>query len=264
MAADGKSPVAGDDAAVARRIADLSRKLDEVSVAASGAKTVGRVMTILIALVAVFSVFRIVLPFDNIRTKPELYTKALVEQFNASVYPKLQEEIDESIKKTGPVVQKIATDKIEKRGPEVVRALDTEAKILLESMKGYGEDVWANRIGALNDKIYDRIADKMPELADKDKAEVIVGNAHQAVTGAMERLIAEHMKDHVEAITSIQTEIANFPVPSNVKEMSDEELKSAFMDLISTYSMTTLKGGLTPQTKAFLADLGSQNTEEKN
>ncbi len=51
-------------------------------------------------LVAVFSVFRIVLAFDNIRTKPELYTKALVEQFNASVYPKLQEEINESIKKT--------------------------------------------------------------------------------------------------------------------------------------------------------------------
>lgn len=258
MASEGNVSPPGDQD-VARRIDSLSRKLDEVNAAAASAKNVGRIMAVLIAVVAIISVVRLIYPFKAIKDNPTIYANALGNEFETSVYPLLKEKLGESFEKTGPVISSLARKQLEKRQPEIVKALDSEARTLLENLKATAGDLWTTRAQAINDKLYDRIASDFPELAKEDQAEKVIGNAHLAVTGAVERFLHDYMKDHIEAITSIEMQIETFPVPSHIKNMTDAELKAAFMDKISTYSMTTLKGGLQPQTKEFLRDLGKED-----
>ncbi|HNM47843.1 MAG TPA: hypothetical protein PKH51_12555, partial [Candidatus Sumerlaeota bacterium] len=138
---------------------------------------------------------------------------------------------------------------------------DAETKTFMENVKKMGETMWKDHIQNLDAQIYKRIEERVPELADHEKAEVAITNAHQAVNAAIERLISEYLEEHVNSISSIQEQITNFPIPTHVKDKSDDELRDAFMDLLATYSTNTLKAGLSPQTREFLADLGSDNSK---
>ncbi len=261
MATEGKVPPSGDGDPVARRIADLSKKLDEVKSATASAKAAGHVMTLLLVVAAIFGVVSLASPFWALKERPEDVKRAMIAEFDKAIKPELMRELEESQSKTGPVVREMIYTKVRERGPEFVDAFDAETKTFMENVKKMGETMWKDHIQNLDAQIYKRIEERVPELADHEKAEVAITNAHQAVNAAIERLISEYLEEHVNSISSIQEQITNFPIPTHVKDKSDDELRDAFMDLLATYSTNTLKAGLSPQTREFLADLGSDNSK---
>ena len=261
MATEGKVPPSGDGDPIARRIADLSNKLDEVKSATASAKAAGHVMTLLLVVAAIFGVVSLASPFWTLKERPEEVKRAMIAEFDKSVKPELLRELQESQSKTGPAVRQMVYTKVRERGPEFVDAFDAETKTFMENVKKMGGTMWKDHIQNLDAQIYKRIEERVPELADHEKAEVAITNAHQAVNAAIERLISEYLEEHVNSISSIQVQITNFPIPTHVKDKSDDELRDAFMDLLATYSTNTLKAGLSPQTREFLADLGSDNSK---
>lgn len=261
MATEGNVPPSGDGDPIARRIADLSKKLDEVKSATASAKAAGHVMTLLLVVAAIFGVVSLASPFWTLKERPEDIKRAMIAEFDKAVKPELMRELEESQSKTGPAVRQMVYTKVRERGPEFVDAFDAETKTFMENVKKMGGTMWKDHIQNLDAQIYKRIEERVPELADHDKAEVAITNAHQAVNAAIERLISEYLEEHVNSISSIQEQITNFPIPTHVKDKSDDELRDAFMDLLATYSTNTLKAGLSPQTREFLADLGSDNSK---
>ncbi|MCC6546779.1 hypothetical protein IT570_06380 [Candidatus Sumerlaeota bacterium] len=258
MATEGKVPP-GDSDPIARRIEDLSRKVDEVRSAAASAKAAGHIMTLLIAVAAVVGVVTLVSPFWGLKEKKhqDELVAALVAEYNATIKADLMKELEESQANTGPVVREILTKKWHERSPEVVDAFSKESSIFTDNVKKLGEKMWQTHIANLDSQIYNRLEKSVPDLADADKTEVVLNNAHEAVNSAVERLISEYLKEHVDSINSIQEQITAFPIPSHIKDKSDDELRDAFSDILITYSTNTLKAGLNPQSRAFLSDLGN-------
>lgn len=248
MAADAGSPIQGNDA-VADRLAKLNRKMDEAQAAAARAKTVGRVMTVLVVVAAFTGVYLLLKPLADAYQNPEPYKKAFQEEFEASILPRLQEEMGKNGQRIALEVKDEVVKKVQARQEEIFGAVDTEMRAFVTNLQDHGTKEFETRQATIRKHIEETLLADVPELKDPEKADTIMANASAAMDGAVQRLMNQHLAQHMEHMLSIERRINEYPVPEDVARMSDDELSQAMVDSLGQYAMLIFRSSLAPSTK---------------
>ena len=255
MAGDGTAPTSADVEALARKVAQLNQKLEDYQAAQSQTRWTVRIMTVAILASAIFGVYSLLSPLSKVITEPKPYRDAILADFNEMVLPRIRRELDESYRKVGPVLLGSIQKSFEKRQPELVRVIDVESQKLLADLMEMTQSELQARLEGMNKKVYDRIIQDIPELKDPSTAETVVGNAQVALESAVNRVIQEKLKRHIDAVLAIERELNAFPIPVEVQKLTDTELGEELVNTLGIYSTFVMRRGLPAEVKQYLSEL---------
>jgi len=243
--------------ALARRIGELHAKLDATTATVGTTKNIARVLTVALIFSAVFGVYMLVSPFADAYNNPKPYKEALETDFRDRIRPTLEKEIKDSVQKTVPQVQQLISKKLTERYEEVTNALTMQTQVFLDEMKDFSEKELTSRIEKLNKSVHTRIVKEIPQLADEDIANLVVGNAQVAMERAVQRIVDEHLAVHMTTVSSIESELHSFPIPDHFKQMGNSQLSEELVSKMTIYSTNMLRSSLSANQKGFLQHLAS-------
>lgn len=255
MAGDGTAPASADVEALARKVAQLNQKLEDYQAAQSQTRWTVRIITVAILASAIFGVYSLLSPLAKVITEPAPYKAAILSDFNEMVLPRVRRELDESYRKVGPALLGSIQKSFEKRQPELVRVIDVESQKLVSDLTEMTQTELQARLEGLNKKVYDRIIQGIPELKDPATSEIVVGNAQVALESAVNRVIQEKLKRHIDAVLAIEQELNTFPIPERLHKLTQAELGDELVNTLGVYSTFIMRRGLPDEVKQYLSEL---------
>lgn len=242
----------------ARRIQE---KLNLMQEATRSVKRSGRLMAVLIALVAIGGVYKLLSPFLEAYKNPAPYQKAIGVELEQKVLPALQDESQKLVNVFGPELYGTVSQKISDRLPEITTVVQAEALGLVQELSTEAESRLLERSDKMIDRLKTRLIEEVPEFGDDDQTETIMENVHQAATSAMDRFIQTYFQDHIHAVTNLQVRIETFPVPEHIKDMNDIELQDHLTDTLGAYVTHQLGSTMSPQMKEFLRTIETKQAQ---
>lgn len=252
MAADKPAAAGGDLDAMDRRLAELNRKMEEADRAAASAKFTGRIMTVLIVVVALLGVYLLLSPLIQAFSNTKPYQDAMAKELTDRVMPHVSEELQKSLQVVGPKVGSAVVEQVKGRQEEVTAELYKQVNLLMEGLRSHSEERLSAEVAGLEGKIRERIERDLPELKDKDQAELIMGNATLAVENAVQQLIADNLEVHINSLVSIGERINGIEVPPHLKEMSDDQLSEELTNALGNYAIVVLQAKMPNETRDVL------------
>ncbi len=230
----------GDDA----RIRRLEEKFEQLQAAQSSTKLTGRILTAVFAAVVLFAGYRMVEPVIEIANNPKPFTDRIAEDMQRNVFPRLQSEGEALIKEDLlPYAEKELKAHIEKRIPEITAKIESEGGQLIADLTTLIEVRLKERAGNFQAKYYEIFAERFPDLADEQKATVIMNNLQIALDNVGERILGDYLHEHREAITRMSLSFDKMRVPDNLKAMTNTQLLdhtlAAFADVLATWFQLT-------------------------
>jgi hypothetical protein len=242
METGGPGSGGGDLSSISRRLEILEQKLKEAERSDSGAKKTARLVTIIIAVVAVAGVLYLLYPIIDAFNNSERYSEALYAEFEETVQPAVSREFQQSIEKVGPVIVRLARQQLDTRQEEIVMTVDKEMMTFFSSMETLAETELAERVTTVEDGVKKRFATLFPDLAeDKERWEIILGNADLALESAVTEIVTDNFTPHLEALAGIETRIRQFPVPARIQSMGDAELGEEFNRALAEYAIVIIR-----------------------
>lgn len=248
MASD--NPVPPGDGELARKMDEINRKLDAVGSANMRTKIVSLVLALAIIGVGVYGVFKVSSPFQKAYDEPQKYVEAITAEMEERVLPILQAEGKLLQEKAQPFIIETIQTKFEARQDEIASAAHNQLTTMIDEMKEFAEGEFTTRRDRIEGAILDRVKTEVPELADEANTEIIMVNAQKAMSAAVERIMADHMHSHVESIANIGTRFEMFPIPADLKAMSEDELREELTSALGQYAAGAFRHSLAPQTRA--------------
>jgi hypothetical protein len=236
--------------------------MDEAASASSTAKNVGRVMTALIVIAAVIGVWFLIQPFVVAAQNPKPYQDALEKEMTGTVYPALMEELEsEEFQTAMRGVGDTVVAKLQERDEEAYAAVDREIRAFVDEMTTWGEQEITTRRDGIREYVEKKVTDVAPELKDDAVAEQVLANASKGMDGAVNRIVEKYLQGHMNHLISIGDQIQKFPVPDDVAAMTDDELSDTLVQELGAYSMSIFQTSLSPETRAFLRQVGEEETQ---
>lgn len=235
---------------LADQLERLEKKLDLVEEAARRSRNTARIMTLVIAIVAIAMVWLLVKPLVNIMSHPEPYQEQLARDLNQRFVPQVRAEATTMVNELRPVYQEAFERVRERRGPEVVERVQQETVLLVnnfgtniqEQMTEFQTEFEAAQLA--------RLKQEFPQLTDEDYAAEIVERVSTAMQRVVERVITELFAEHYDALLRLETSFNGIGVPDDVAAMSPEELEEHISAVLMEYFTLKLdvvrRGGAAP------------------
>jgi len=229
-------PGGGNVDELARRLETLERKLQESEKANSGAKTTARLITIVVAIVAVGGVMYLLYPIINAYNNSEEYYAAMYAEFEENVQPAVTRELQLSLETVGPEVAELARQALEQRQDDIVATAEREMRILIDTLSEIGEEDLAEYVVVVETGIRERFESLFPDLAqDPEQLELVLGNMDLAMEGAVAEVVNTRLSPHLESLANIETRLRQFPIPPRIRSMSDLQLGDEFNRALAEY-----------------------------
>jgi len=225
--------MAGNDNDLARQLERLESKLNDLEAAANGAKMAGRIMTVLVAVVAITMVVMLMGPFHAAYKNPKPFQDKLTKDFQAEANKVLQVELAKFKGEVVPAYQNALANAGRKREAEIAGLLEREANLLRENVVQDLTDQMLAFQNRLVETQKARLEKEFPELADPDQAELILGRLTHVSEAVATRMINDIFGDHYAAITALETSFNSIDVPEKIREMNDDQLGRHVSDLVA-------------------------------
>jgi len=236
-------------AAVAGR---LSQKLDLLQKETRSTKKVTRIMVILVVISALVGIYMIVSPLLSAYRNPEPYQQALLGEFEKRILPEMQKETEAMIRAAGPDIWEDVKKNVNERRPELAAKVGEEWTILMDDLQSKIQERFINKGEEFTELLQERLKQEVPLAADQEKSELIMANTYKATENAVSRVLEEHFSSHVDTVTRIQTRIAKFPVPEELKEKNEEQLSDLLILRISDFLSQTIQMSMSPEMEKFV------------
>lgn len=238
--------------ALAARIDRLNQKMDQAKSAAGTAKAVSIVVAIVIAAAAIIGILILLGPLRAAFNNPEPYREALLAEFQDSVRPAIEAEIKANSERILKEVGNSAQAAFQARQEELFIGVNDELRTFTENMQEWGVDQIQTRRQRVRDYIEKAVVAEVPELQDPDKTELILSNAAGAMDSVVTRIMDEYLSGHMALMANIETQIAQFPIPEEYQDMSEDELTQEMVNQLGIYAMSVFADTINPQTRDFL------------
>jgi hypothetical protein len=238
-----------------KRVKDLNRRLAEVNAAVKQSKLISLILTLLLVVAAIGGVYNLLRPFISAYQNPKPYQDAFLTELQTNVMPEVQRQMQEVLSTTGRDVLKLSVDRFLERREDLQRAVEAETALLMADLGEFAEKTLADQVVNFEVKVTETFARIAPQLNDPEKRDVIIGNASVALEAAVRRIVNDRLSDHINSLLHIEQMLLDYPVPEELKAMSDTELQQKLLDDLSAYAIATLKRTIGPETKQFLREL---------
>lgn len=261
MADESKSANNREGGGEYEQVKRIQKKLGLMQEAARSAKRSGRIMAVVIALVAIGGVYKLLSPFLEAYRNPAPYQKAITEEMERNVLPALQDESQKLVNVFGPELYGSVSRKVSERLPEITKVLEAEGKGLVQELANEAEIRLSNRSEKMINRLKKRLVDEVPEFRDEEKTVTIMNNVHLAATSAMDRFMQTYLQDHIHAVTNLQVRIETFPVPERIQTMDDLQLRDHLTETLGVYVTNQLSTSMSPQMKDFLRTIETKQAQ---
>lgn len=233
MAANGSG-----DADIKQKLERIESKLGQLDAAAGKLKIVGRVMTVLVVIVAITMVINMLSPAIALYKNPAPLTTKVKEGLESRVVPTAKTELLKAKDTLVPVYSKAAEKVFKDREVEIYQKVRSEADGLyadLEKSLGVKLEDFGK---ALAEKQYARLVKEYPQIENLDKKTDPANPGmrkmdliHGSVIHASQKLTDEYFRTHFDALAKLEAEFNAIEVPANVKVMDTKELEAHVSDL---------------------------------
>lgn len=210
----------------------IQKKLQEVEALQKRNKTTSTLSSIAILIVALIMIGIVGKPLFTIYTERGKMQKRLESQIEERIAPKAQKELETLVKTVVPKYQAEAQVVIEKRQSEIVDKVTKEYNTLYENLSAHLTTQITDFLEDFSERQYTMLLEEFPELTQLDetpdpanpdlkRSEMIALAVHEATSKFSNNIFAKH----TEALSKMDTEFNGIEVPSNFKEMTNQELK---------------------------------------
>lgn len=236
----------------------LNEKLAIMKAATRTVKRTGRLMAILVAVVAIGGVYILLLPLLSAYKNPGPYQNAFRIEVEKQILPALQTESQALLKAVGTEILQAIQQNASRRLPEITAKLEQEGQTLAQELSDEAKQRLSARSAKILTRLEKTIAVEIPQSADPKKAELILANGHKAAQNALDRFLQTYLKDHLNSVTNLQSRIEKFNVPKHVQEMSDDQLREYLTETLGVYATRLTSAARSPQMKEFLLHRSEQ------
>lgn len=227
-----------DISAQLQRIEDKTKALEK---AQASAKNSGRIVVVLILVVAIGMIAFAIQPFISLARNPAPLTAELQTAVTRVLAPQAQEEARLLWQEVLPVYEEAVPRILDESYPEVSGRLGAE----FDTFKANLERETRRRVGALAQQVFEEnqhlILEWLPELASDDdpsvvdeaKAEAYAGRLGRIVEDAGARAAQELFGPHFAALSRLEIAFQSLEPPQQIAAMSDPDLRTFIGDRIS-------------------------------
>jgi len=261
MNEERKTPAEMEVGAVGDQARRLNEKLAAMKAASRTVKRTGRLMAVLVAVVAIGGVYMLLSPLLSAYNNPEPYQSAFRTEVEKQVLPALITESQTLLKTVGPDILQAIQQKASRRLPEITTKLEQEGRALVQELSAEAKQRLSGRSEKILSRLEKRLAEEIPQAADPKTAELILTNGHKAAQSALDRFLQTYLKDHLNSVTNLQSRIEKFPVPKHIQEMSDDQLREYLTETMGAYATRQMRAAQSPQMKEFLHSLEQSQTK---
>ena len=255
MNEERKTPAEIEAGVVIDQTRRLNEKLAAMKAATRSVKRTGRLMAVLVAVVAIAGVYLLLSPLLSAYNNPEPHQNAFKIEVENQILPALQTESQTLLTSVGPDILQAIQQNASNRLPEIATKLEQEGQALAEELSVAGKQRLLSRAEKMQIRLEKTLAKEIPQSADPEKAELILTNGQKAAQNALDRFLQTYLKDHINAVTNLQIRIEKFPVPKRIREMSDDELREYLTETLGAYATRQMRAAKSPQMKEFLHSL---------
>lgn len=247
MATDSPAQSSGTGDGAAERLSRLNRKLEEAHSATLRAKNIGRLMSVLVVIAALIGVWILFAPIKKAFDNPEPYQAAFQKELEETILPKLREELEsEEFRAVLTEIGENAGKTLEARQEEIYAAIDGQIRLFIDNLSEWGGEQLHSRQDRLETHIQQRLYEVLPELQDEEVAELVIANAAAAMEEAIDIVMDRYLGQHIQHLVNLQTQIEQFPVPTHIAAMTEEELVAALQVELGEYAMSVFLTSINP------------------
>ncbi|MBN1867688.1 hypothetical protein JW916_10385 [Candidatus Sumerlaeota bacterium] len=250
-----KTPAEREVESVGDQARRLNEKLAAMMAASRTVKRTGRLTAVLVAVVAIGGAYLLLRPLLAGYHNPEPYRIAFRTELAKQVLPALQTESQTLMDAVGPEILQAIQQNTSGRLPEITTRLEQEGQALAQELSDEAKQRLLSRSEKMQARLETSLVKEIPHLADPEKRELILTNVHKAAQAALDRFLQTYLKDHLSAVTNLQSGIETFPVPKHIQDMTDDQLREHLTETLGAYAMRQMSAARSPQMKEFLHSL---------
>lgn len=244
------------EAALLGEVRKLNQCLDEVNAAVVRGRWISRLMMLLLVVAVVFSIIRVIMPIRSATQDMEPYQAALLDEFETRLQPALEAQLQEVLRKSGPEVFNLVTERMTNRRDDLMEGFEVEFALLLEELQEHGETTLTEQVVEFELKVREMLSEMAGGIVDDpDRLELVIGNGAVAIEQAVRRAVDQELADHINTLVLIEQTLLDFPVPAEIIAMDDLELSDYMVEQLGRYAVLSLKRNFTPETREFLREL---------
>jgi hypothetical protein len=240
----------------------LNEKLAAMKAAGRTVKRTGRLMAVLVAVVAIGGVYVLLYPLLPAYYNLEPYKQAFRTEVEKQILPVLETESVTLFNAVAPDILQAIQQKVPGRLPEIAVKLEQEGQLLVKELSDEAQARFTGRSEKMLNRLERSLAKEIPQITDPDNADLILANMHTVTQNAFDRFTQTYLKDHINTVTNLHSRIETFPVPKRIQEMSDDQLSEYLTQTLGTYVTVQLVAIQSPEMKEFMQSLESPQTIE--
>lgn len=211
------------EATIKQKAARAEENLAQMKSASSTALWVGRLVLVIVAVVAVWQVLGVLQLFNQFKTNQEQYLEAARAEMD-SLVPILREEAGDMAEELLPAYKDAFTAEFQKGAPEIMETFSSELDIFVNNVGGYVNESLENEFDRVLQKQMNILAEEAPELKDFEERQEIKTQVLDVCFNVSRKLATEFFKPQIDALKSLGTTLEEKPVPENIHQMNDREL----------------------------------------
>ncbi len=158
----------------------LNEKLAAMRAASRTVKRTGRLMAILVAVVAIGGVYVLLYPLLPAYYNPTPYKEAFRTEVEKQILPVLEKESLALFNAVGPNILQAIQQKVPDRLPEIATKLEQEAQSLVKELSAEAQERLSGRSEKMLNRLEMSLAKEIPQSTDPEKSELILANVHTA------------------------------------------------------------------------------------
>lgn len=210
----------------------IERKMEEVDAAASRAKMTGRIMTVVIAVVAIALVLMLIKPFVDAYNNPEPYKQELQAGLQERIVPRIESEAKIFANDLRPILEDALEKSEQNYLPEVVDTLETQGQLLIEELSVDVNAKMEQFQMEYQMELRDMVYNAFPELQDEENTEEMIERLNVVAQRVIDRITRDLFKQHYEALLALEENFNSIEVPEEMRQMSPEELDEHISTLV--------------------------------
>ncbi len=233
----------------------LNEKFENFQKVTKSSKWINRLMLILVGATFIIGISILFTPFFFAFKHPEPYKMAIANATKSYICPKLLKETAIMINSVGPELFGLIGERVMSKLPEAGNKVEEEWNLMVKNLTVELE----NQLDIKREKIYEQLEKllihEFPTLADAEKADIILVNAHKATGNVFDMIYQKYLIDHTEEVTKLFNRIEVFPIPEHIQKMENKELIDYLFDIMGLYASQSIKTSMSPNMKRFLQSL---------
>ncbi|MBI5154407.1 hypothetical protein HZA57_04135 [Candidatus Poribacteria bacterium] len=219
---------------LSQQLERLEAKLNEMEAANSRAKAVARLMTLLIAVTAVSMVIVVIYPLYKAGTTDrETYVKTITKDAEARLRPVIEREAKDFANEVVPAYRDAVQRTYASRTPEIIGKLDSEAQTLWTNVRNDMQQQLTVFQQKVVEEQYARLAEELPELRDRENAELVMGRMAEVSQNVATRIVNDLFAEQFGALMQLEETYNKFAVPRDISNLTNDMLNDHVLNLVT-------------------------------